>query len=442
MNRRGSWVTLILLLLDVTGLYLSIAVAQAARLNAWGRDLNFSLAMVIAITLLVFYVLNLYSLDRMSRTVDTMLRTLLAVAIASLITAAIIYSTRSFEVDPVLWRSVFLVSMLSFLIWSTIFRMLMIRWIRSNRRSRWLFVGDDHDYQELYSELQQIDPSVLLYDMHGNSPEDFYRVAVDLGNEQSLDGVIVHEMLLGEKYIPELMQLRLSGCRVLGAEEFYEEFAMKIPVAYLKDHWFVLSEGFSLLHHSTQLRVKRVFDLVIAIVGLLVFLPLLVISAPLIKLDGGSVYYRQRRTGKDGESFELVKLRTMVQNAEQGGARWAEQNDPRITPIGRWLRKTRIDELPQLWNVMKGDMSFVGPRPERPAFNGQLEKEIPYYNLRHMIKPGITGWAQVMYPYGASTTDALKKLEYDLYYIKNYSLVLDIFIVLRTLRVVVSHAGR
>ncbi len=148
------------------------------------------------------------------------------------------------------------------------------------------------------------------------------------------------------------------------------------------------------------------------------------------------------RTGLNGVTFTLYKFRTMVEDAEKFGARWAEKNDPRITRVGRLLRATRIDELPQLWNVLLGEMSFIGPRPERPDFNSELEAAIPYYDLRHLVKPGITGWAQVLYPYGASVEDAREKLQYDLYYIKNYSVMLDLVILIRTLRVVLVGHGR
>jgi len=163
----------------------------------------------------------------------------------------------------------------------------------------------------------------------------------------------------------------------------------------------------------------------------------MLIAAIAIKLDTrGPVFYSQTRTGLSGVTFRLYKFRTMVKDAEKSGPRWTKKDDPRITRVGRFLRSTRIDELPQLWNVLLGEMSFIGPRPERPDFNAELEAAIPYYDLRHLVKPGITGWAQVLYPYGASVEDAREKLQYDLYYIKNYSVMLDLVILIRTLRAV------
>ena len=167
------------------------------------------------------------------------------------------------------------------------------------------------------------------------------------------------------------------------------------------------------------------------------------ITALVIKLSSrGPVFFSQTRVGFKGRAFTLYKFRTMHNNAEKQGAQWARDNDPRVLPIGHFLRKSRIDELPQCWNIFKGDMSIIGPRPERPEFTSELTNDIPYYDLRHIIKPGLTGWAQVNYPYGASTEDALRKLQYDLYYIKNYSLFLDLNIMLRTLITVFQRSGR
>ena len=175
---------------------------------------------------------------------------------------------------------------------------------------------------------------------------------------------------------------------------------------------------------------------------LVVLSPLMLVVAVLVILDSrGAAIYSQVRTGHHGKEFKLRKFRTMFNDAEKQGIRWAEPDDPRVTRVGRILRLTRIDELPQLWNVLVGDMSFVGPRPERPHFNVKLESDIPYYYLRHLVKPGITGWAQVMYPYGASVEDARKKLQFDLFYIKNYSLVLDLVIAVKTTRVMLTGRG-
>jgi exopolysaccharide biosynthesis polyprenyl glycosylphosphotransferase len=188
--------------------------------------------------------------------------------------------------------------------------------------------------------------------------------------------------------------------------------------------------------------IKRAFDICASVLLLALTAPIIAVFAVLVKLDSkGPAFFRQTRVGLYGETFNLVKLRSMRTDAEAGGAQWASKNDPRVTRIGRLIRKLRIDELPQTWTVLKGQMSFVGPRPERPEFVSDLEEQLLYYAERHMVKPGITGWAQINYPYGASIEDARHKLEYDLYYAKNYTPFLDLLILLQTLRVVLWHEG-
>lgn len=187
---------------------------------------------------------------------------------------------------------------------------------------------------------------------------------------------------------------------------------------------------------------KRFVDIMVSLSVLVFTLPLLLLFAGLIKLESkGPALYRQTRVGRHGRHFEVYKLRSMTSDAEADGAKWADKNDTRVTRIGRFIRMTRIDELPQTLNILKGDMSFVGPRPERPEFTSVLEAQIPHYNERHLVKPGLTGWAQVNYPYGASVEDARAKLQYDLYYLKHFSLFLDAFIIIKTVRVAIMGTG-
>jgi len=210
----------------------------------------------------------------------------------------------------------------------------------------------------------------------------------------------------------------------------------------VRPSWLIFSDGFS-SGRQLSLILKRGFDLAVSALLLAIAAPIILATAMLIKLDSpGPAFYRQSRVGRYGETFEILKLRSMRQDAESGGsAIWAQKGDARVTRIGRIIRLIRVDELPQMWTVLKGDMSFVGPRPERPEFVAELEKQIPFYAERHMIKPGITGWAQINYPYGASLDDARHKLEYDLYYTKNYSPFLDLLIILQTLRVLLWAEG-
>jgi len=241
--------------------------------------------------------------------------------------------------------------------------------------------------------------------------------------------------------VHQLLQCKLSGIGVTDYIDFYERESGRVDLSALRPSWFIFSDGFRM--GVVVETVKRTFDVVLALLTLIMVLPLLVLTAFAIKCEGlGSILYRQERVGLRGRVFVLLKFRSMAEDAERDGAPvWAAKRDPRVTRVGCVIRKLRIDELPQLYNVLCGDMSFVGPRPERPYFVNRLAQNIPYYNERHSVKPGITGWAQVNYPYGASLEDARNKLAYDLYYLKNRGLFLDLIILIRTVRVVLWPDG-
>lgn len=240
--------------------------------------------------------------------------------------------------------------------------------------------------------------------------------------------------------LAELLDCKLTGVEVIEAINFYERETGRIELDLLHPAWMLFSDGF---RYSVGRDIaKRVFDIVISLLLLAVTWPLMLAAVVGILLESGRpVIYRQTRVGLNGKPFELLKFRSMVQNAEQHGAQWAAQNDSRITRFGHFMRNTRIDELPQLYNVLRGQMSFIGPRPERPEFVCDLVEKIPYYEARHRVKPGLMGWAQLKYPYGASMEDAAEKLRYDLYYTKNHSLLLDIVIVVQTVEVILLGKG-
>ncbi len=242
--------------------------------------------------------------------------------------------------------------------------------------------------------------------------------------------------------IKELLECKLHGVKVIDAATFFERETSQIRVDSLQPSWLVFGGGFD--QSFSRIFVKRAFDLVCSAAILVVSLPVMFLTALAIYIEDRSpIFYEQERVGKNGDSFKVLKFRSMYNDAEKGGKpQWAAQNDPRVTRVGNIIRKCRIDELPQILNVFKGEMSFVGPRPERPYFVEQLAEQVPYYNVRHSIKPGITGWAQVRYGYGASVDDAVQKLQYDLYYVKNNSLFLDLLIMIDTLKVVMGSHGR
>ena len=241
--------------------------------------------------------------------------------------------------------------------------------------------------------------------------------------------------------LKDLLRIKTAGVHVNEFSSFLERETGRVDLSTVNPSWLIFSDGFSSTRVFTA-AAKRLFDIAASLLLLLLTAPVIAIFAILVKLDSkGPAFFRQTRVGLYGQNFEVIKLRSMRLDAEAAGAQWATRNDPRVTRIGNFIRKVRIDELPQTWSVLKGEMSFVGPRPERPEFVAELEEKLSYYAERHMAKPGITGWAQVNYPYGASIEDSHNKLEYDLYYVKNYTPLLDILILLQTLRVVLWHEG-
>jgi len=258
------------------------------------------------------------------------------------------------------------------------------------------------------------------------------RVVVSLSDER------------GKMKMDQLLDVRLrSGVLFDHLASVYEEYTGKIALENLRPSWLIFSTGFRKTH--LLIFTKRAFDLVAAVCGLILSLPLTIITAILVKLESprDPIFYHQERVGLNGAPFTIHKFRTMKSDAEaKTGPVWsAGDSDPRITRVGRFLRKTRLDEIPQLWNVLMGDMSLIGPRPERPSFVEQLTRQIPFYGQRHVVKPGVTGWAQVRYAYGASVEDALEKMQYDLYYVKHMSLMFDLLIALETIKTVVLRRG-
>ncbi|MCB2085833.1 MAG: TIGR03013 family PEP-CTERM/XrtA system glycosyltransferase [Sphingomonadaceae bacterium] len=241
--------------------------------------------------------------------------------------------------------------------------------------------------------------------------------------------------------LKDLLRIKTMGVHVNDFSSFMERETGRIDLDSVNPSWLIFSDGFS-SGRMVSSAAKRVFDVLASGLLLALTAPVIVLFAILVKLDSkGPAFFRQPRVGLYGQTFDVIKLRSMRTDAEKDGVKWAEKDDPRITRLGRFIRKVRIDELPQTWSVLKGEMSFVGPRPEVPKFVADLEEQLPYYAERHMVKPGITGWAQINYPYGASIEDARHKLEYDLYYAKNYTPFLDLLILLQTLRVVLWPEG-
>jgi sugar transferase (PEP-CTERM system associated) len=275
--------------------------------------------------------------------------------------------------------------------------------------------------------------------IHNNNYDNLCEVAVDLNVKKII-------MALNEKRgsfpVKELLKCRVSGIDILEGNTFYEMLMGKLIVEQINPSWLIFSKGFQ--KSFLQKLIKRLIDLIISTTMLMLLFPLMMLTAIIIKLDSrGPIFFSQERMGENRKPYMMHKFRSMRYDAEEcTGPVWARENDDRITKIGHFIRKTRIDEIPQLWNILKGEMSFVGPRPEREHFVKELEEIIPYYRERFSVKPGLTGWAQVSYGYGATVDDAIEKLNYELFYIKNMSILMDIMIVARTVKTVIFGMGR
>jgi len=356
--------------------------------------------------------------------------------------------------DVALWRSIFLYAMMFSFVFVMSARAVfarLVNWDRFRRRIIVLGAGDraaklgevgkgrDVGFQIVrYIRMTEREPRV-----EGASVREDVAAFHDLADELGVDEIVLAlEERRGALPVDDLLKAKLAGVRVSEMSSFLERETGRVDLSSVSPSWLIFSDGFLGAKHAAVIG-KRVFDVVASLVLLAVSSPFLVVAALLIKLTSrGPVFYSQERVGQFGRSFDVMKFRSMRTDAEKDGTpQWAQKHDPRVTAIGRVIRATRIDEIPQIFNVLRGDMSFVGPRPERPFFVRDLAEQIPFYNERHVAKPGITGWAQLNYPYGASVEDARHKLEYDLYYVKNYSMFLDLLILIQTVRVVLWRDG-
>jgi sugar transferase (PEP-CTERM system associated) len=416
---------------------------------------------LIAMYLFGLYLTDTYKLNREVSGVRLSERAILGIIAAVTAVTSLVYITGLWGSEPIVGRGVLLISVGLFSIWAVVSRAIVDGWLKANHQSsRFLVLGDYQKVVEFGKEHRKFNSQTEFVSFADFAGEDSYtsarssaRTAVvnrvgslsSTWKQQYWSGILIDgaERSLSQQMVRDLMDMRLQGVYVYSIADFCEQFWQKIPPAYVQDDWFAFTSGFNILHNRIKAKLKQLIDIVVAAVMIIVSLPITLPTAIAIKLSSpGPIFYSQVRTGLNGKKFRVYKFRSMKQNAESTGIQWAKEKDPRITKIGSFIRLTRIDELPQLWNVFKGEMSLVGPRPERPEFDMQLREQIPYYDVRYLVKPGITGWAQVCYPYGASVEDAYQKVAYDLYYIKNYSLLMDLAIAFKTLRVVVLGKGR
>lgn len=454
----GLTLSVLLLVSDLVGLTSAFCAAFLVRFGEWPTSAPAAVIWPLLFILFSLYVLDTYRIDTQISGMRASVRAIIAVATAGLLSSAVVYIGGYWGVEQFFGRGVFPVALALFAAWSACWRFLLFKWSRRHAEHvRWLVLGTGEPAHQLLQDFKKAGLSGELHflaedkslgeGMQGSGTAltvtgSFADLAC-VGAGDYAGVIIATSSALPNDSIKQLMKMRFAGTHVYDLSDFYEHYWSKVPVFHLKDGWFVFSSGFDLLQNLFGLRAKRVFDILVSVALLVLLSPILVLIAAAIRLDSaGPAIYRQKRMGQHGKVFTIYKFRSMHTNAEVDGARWAGQNDSRVTSVGRVLRVMRLDELPQLLNVVRGDMSFIGPRPERPEFADMLESSIPYYEHRHLVRPGITGWAQVMYPYGASVEDAREKLQYDLYYIKRYSLLLDIAILFKTVRVVLLGKGR
>jgi sugar transferase (PEP-CTERM system associated) len=410
--------------------------------------------LIVAVCQVCLHYADLYDLHAIGDMRDLLVRLFQALGATSLILAGVYF----WFPDWIIGRGVFLIASVLVISLVVAWRV-AFAWLTQHvgPRERLLLVGTSRAAIELARELFERRQE-LGVEIVGFIDPDPTRVgapvinpgvigAVDdiplLVSKLNVDRVVVSLAdARGRLPMERLLDIRLqNGVTFDHLASVYEEYTGKIALENLRPSWLIFSEGFG--KTRPLLAAKRTLDLLMALVGLIVAAPLMLLVALIVRLGShGPVFYHQERVGLGGHVFTVHKFRTMQQDAEaRTGPMWSQKNDARVTPVGRFLRRTRLDELPQLWNVLRGEMSFVGPRPERPKFVEQLTAEIPFYGQRHVVKPGLTGWAQVRYTYGASVEDAIEKLQYDLYYIKNLSIALDLVIIIDTIKTVVLRRG-
>ena len=417
------------------------------RASIWLR-----IVLTTLIILISLYYHNLYEFKHKSRIFELSIRIVQAIGAACFVLAGLYYFFPSLILgEGIFFLGIFLL-MLFLVSWRLIYQLAAQKMLWNEKV---LLVGEGNLACSIGREIQSnLDSGYHISAVFSNPGST--GLAQDLGAEQKNDYdqiceyalhhgirkiVVALEERRGKSPVKALLDCKMQGIKVLEGVAFYEMISGKILASSTPPSWLVFSDGFR--RHRITVWSKRILDILFSSVGMVLSSPLQLVLAISIKTTSpGPVFFRQTRVGQLERNFQVIKFRTMCQDAEsESGAVWAQENDPRITPVGAVCRKLRLDELPQFWNVLIGEMSFVGPRPERPEFVDKLKEKIPYYGERHTVKPGITGCAQVNYSYGASEEDALRKLEYDLFYIKNLSMFFDIYIVLKTIKTVLFGEG-
>ena len=397
------------------------------------RGLGFRNAMIIVSALIAYYIANVYNVATNKYKLKDMTTVIVINGILMTIT--------TFSKIFTFYEGIILFGIIT--IFQIAFRYIVIMGVVEKERV--VFVGENDYTEDLLESVKKDGQYVFVISLNNTDMKALGKEILELYNTKKFDVLVdfTDKLLRDPKITEKLLQYKLEGLQYYNYLEFYETYENKLPISHLSPKWFLENTGFEIYHNNFNLKAKRLLDLLFALLIGIFAAPVIVLAAIIVKLESkGPIFFIQERIGEGNKKFNIVKFRSMTTDAEKDGPQWASKNDNRVTKFGKIMRATRIDELPQLWNVLRGEMSFVGPRPEREFFIQQLEKEIPYYNLRHTVKPGLTGWAQVMYPYGASVEDAYRKLQYDLYYIKHHSIPFDVKVLLKTVTIVIFGKGR
>ncbi|MFH1979298.1 MAG: sugar transferase [Patescibacteria group bacterium] len=439
ISRHSKIITLVLG--DFLFFYLSLYITLFLRYQkivtaeSWNEHKT-PFLFIYALWIFIFYINNVYDIKNFVSYKNILEGVLKTMGIAGAIAIFIFYLVPGISIAPKtnLFLNIIIAS-LFLILWRRLFWNLT----KKISKTRVLFLEGSQETINLVDRLKR-NPQ-LGYEpvvMSDPTKNDF----MELLQEKNTQLVVASKATMKNQDIAKKFYKAIPlGVTFIDFSDFYESLVEKIPISTISEEWFL--ENLKEINKKNFEKLKRVSDILGAIV---LFVPLLILTpfvSILIKTGSrGPVFYKQKRVGKNESFIEIIKFRSMIQDAEKNGATWAKKEDPRITKIGKFLRKTRLDELPQIWNVLKGDLSFVGPRPERPEFIKELKKTIPYYSIRHLVKPGLSGWAQIKYPYGASVHDAKEKLQYDLYYIKNRSLILDLAVSAKTIATILKSQGQ
>jgi exopolysaccharide biosynthesis polyprenyl glycosylphosphotransferase len=428
-----------LALFDTALLLMTYNVIFLQRFDRWA-GVTGAIGGLVSVWLGVSYLLGRYSKPDQGKR-DSQRRRLAATVVVAMLVLAVVVVVVNWGLkveDPRTFRNFILPLLAAVTLASGTAQLFVTRLL--SRRQAWLLVGEDEELNVVQRELER-DGGQPLLELHYC---DCRTLASDFEtNMLMVDGIAVSEAAeLNDALLQKLLARRERGASVCSLVIWAEHHLQRVPPELFSSRWLLQADGFELQPNRWGWRLKRLGDVIIASLLMVVTAPILLIAAIAIRLeDGGSILYGQKRTGLYGEAIEVWKLRTMCQEAEARGARWASRDDPRITLVGNILRRMRIDELPQLIAVLKGEMSLIGPRPERPEIEVTLEQQIQHYRVRHWVRPGLSGWAQVCFPYGASIEDSRMKLSYDLYYLRNASLMLDTLILIKTVRLLARAWG-